>query len=187
MGYGADQHMAILIQNDAGKWQYFSVNGNNVYVSGKFSGGRKFNDLAVGEFDSPQQFLESAYNSKGDSDDKSINYYEFTEGLVIPTTPEQDKTIRDKFTDIANNEEYSFNPANRNHCGTAVQKSLEKAGIDVKSTEVIPGRTITNRSTGGDTYTYPTRTLRGYSYFPSTIFKDIRQNNPQGLYIRKNK
>lgn len=68
-----------------------------------------------------------------------------------------------------------------------MQRSLESAGIDVKSTEVIPGRTITNRSTGGDTYTYSTRTLRGYSYLPSTIFKNIRQNNPQGLYIRKNK
>jgi hypothetical protein len=141
----------------------------------------------VGEFDSPQQFMQSVYNSKGDSDDKSINYYEFTEGYTIPTTSDQDKTIRNTFTDIANNEEYSLDPSNPNHCGTAVQRSLTAAGIEVRSLEVISGRTITNRSTGGDSYTYPTRTLRGYSYLPSTIFKDIRQNNPQGLYIRKSK
>ena len=77
-GYIRKQHMAILIQNDAGEWQYFSVNGDNVYVSGEFSGGRKFNDIAVGEFDSPQEFLNSPYNSYGASDDMSINTYGFS-------------------------------------------------------------------------------------------------------------
>lgn len=122
LGTGTNQHVALLIQNNQGKWQYYSVNGNNVYPSGKFMGGRKFDDLAVGEFESPQQFLESAYNSKGDSDDKSIDYYEFTEGLIIPTTSEQDETIRNKFTDIANNEEYRLNPANRNHCAKKLRE-----------------------------------------------------------------
>lgn len=56
------QHLAMLIQNEEGKWQYYSVNGNNVYVSGKHSGGREFNDVAVGSWDSPQEFLDSSYN-----------------------------------------------------------------------------------------------------------------------------
>jgi len=39
--------MAILIQNNEGKWQYFSVNGDNVYVSGNHTGGREFDDIAI--------------------------------------------------------------------------------------------------------------------------------------------
>ena len=38
-------HMGMLIQNDKGRWGYFSVNGDNVYASGKFIGGRKSDDL----------------------------------------------------------------------------------------------------------------------------------------------
>lgn len=67
LGYGTNQHIAALIQNDKGEWQYYSVNGDNVF-SGSSStrshtGGREFNDIAVGEFDNPQQFLDSKYNS----------------------------------------------------------------------------------------------------------------------------
>ena len=32
LGTGKEQHMAILIQNNEGKWQYFSENVDNVYV-----------------------------------------------------------------------------------------------------------------------------------------------------------
>lgn len=38
-GYDDDQHLAMLIQNEDGKWQYYSVNGNNVYLSGRHIGG----------------------------------------------------------------------------------------------------------------------------------------------------
>lgn len=31
LGYGTNQHMAPLIQNDKGKCQYYSVNGDNVF------------------------------------------------------------------------------------------------------------------------------------------------------------
>ena len=51
LNYGYDighQHLAMLIQNEEGKWQYYSVNGNNFYISGSHSGGRTFNDVAVG-------------------------------------------------------------------------------------------------------------------------------------------
>ena len=96
------QHIALLIQNSNGKWGYFSVNGNNVYISGKHTGGRKFDDLDVGEFDSPQQFLYSDYNTKGDKDDESINCYGYQEGYILPTTPEQDDIIRKTFIHYAN-------------------------------------------------------------------------------------
>lgn len=177
MGYGTNQHVALLIQNDKGKWQYFSVNGDNVYASGNHTGGREFDDLAVGEFDSPQQFLASAYNSKGkDENDKknnkNINGYEFTEGFILPTTPEQDNKIRSTFTDISNNEDYGLNPFSPNHCGTAVQRSLEAVGIDVSEKTTARRRKVSV-------------TMKTHPYLPSNAFKTIRKNNPQGAYIKK--
>ena len=169
------EHLALLIQNNEGKWQYFSVNGNNVYFSGKHIGGREFNDLGQGEFGSPQQFLESTYNSKGDKDDKTINDYGFGEGYIIPTTQEQDETIRNTFVDISNNEEYRLNPVNPNQCATVVQRSLNKVGIETRV-----NRTITNRSTGGDSYQ-----IKFNPYLPSQAFKSIMYNNPQGQYIKR--
>ena len=59
-----------MIQNKENKWEYYSVNGDNVYVSGKHSGGRTFDDLGEHKFNSPQQFLESKYNREGDKNDK---------------------------------------------------------------------------------------------------------------------
>ncbi len=170
LGTGTDQHMAILIQNDAGKWQYFSVNGDNVYIPGTdiHFGGRKFDDLAVGEFDSPQQFMDSYYNQAGDKDDKSINSYGFTEGYVLPTTSEQDNTIRSTFTDISQNESYNIFT---NNCATVVQKSLNAAGVETK----VNGGYIAGKQRGFNTF------------IPSDAFGTIKTNNPNGIYIRSNK
>ena len=125
LGYGLEQHMAILIQNKEKVWQYFSINGDNVYVSGKFTGGRKFNDIAVGEFKSPQDFLNSQYNTEGNGSDTSINSYGFTEGYIIPTSEEQDEIIRSTFMDISTNEPYDLL---LNNCSVVAQRALEKGG-----------------------------------------------------------
>ena len=34
LNYTEGEHLAMLIQNEKGKWQYYSINGDNVYVSG---------------------------------------------------------------------------------------------------------------------------------------------------------
>lgn len=125
-GYFFNQHLAILVQNENGKWQYYSINGNNVYVSGHFSGGRKFDDIGVGEWDSPEDFLNSDYNRKGNSDDKAINSYGFSEAYVIETTPKQDEKIRTDFKNISENEEYKVLS---NNCATIVERVLDRAGI----------------------------------------------------------
>ena len=170
LNYGRiiDQHMAILIQNDEGKWQYYSVNGDNVYSSGDHKGGRKFDDIAVGEWDSPEQFMQSTYNSKGDKDDKSINGYGFSEGYVIPTTSDQDKIMRETFTSISENEDYSIVT---NNCATAVQKSLKAVGIKTSErvTDVMIGPS----------------TKEVTPWIPSFAFNVIKRNNPSGIYIRK--
>ncbi len=175
LGHGKNQHSAMLIQNEQGKWQYFSVNGNNVYSSGQHSGGRKFDDLAVGEWNTPQEFMDSDYNNSGNKDDKNTNSYGYTEGYVISTTPEQDNVIRETFIDISKNEDYGIIS---NNCATAVQKSLKSAGIETKQTQKIPA----NRSLGESGYT-----VKSNPFIPSIAFKTIRQNNPNGTYIKKNK
>ena len=177
-GYIRKQHMAILIQNDAGEWQYFSVNGDNVYVSGEFSGGRKFNDIAVGEFDSPQEFLNSPYNSYGASDDMSINTYGFSEGYMIPTSKEQDDIIRDTFISISKNESYDFLG---NNCSTVVQKSLEAAGIITFTQKSTRHRIPSSHYLGESSFIATISTSR--PVIPSVSFRAIIKNNLQGKMI----
>ena len=78
MGNGLNQHTAMLVQNEQGKWQYYSVNGDNIYFSGDFSsgsftGGRPFNESAVGEWNSPQEFLDSDFNTRATGVEKYTN------------------------------------------------------------------------------------------------------------------
>ena len=70
LGYGSNQHLAILIQNDEGNWQYFSVNGDNVFSFGKHKGGRTFDDLGENSFSSPEEFMNSEYNKEGNKENK---------------------------------------------------------------------------------------------------------------------
>lgn len=181
LGEGINQHMAMLIQNKKGKWEYFSINGDNVYVSGKFSGGRKFNDISVGSFDSPQQFMDSEYNESGDKDDKSINSYGFKEAYVIPTTTSQDEKIRDAFIDNSNNE---YNLLG-NNCSTVVQLSLEAGGIKTytktKNTYSIPS----NYKLGESSFTVSISNSR--PIIPSVSFRNIIKPNPNGKLISTDK
>lgn len=118
------------------KWHYYSVNGNNIYFSGSHSGGREFNDVAVGSWDSPQDFLDSSYNVRNNDskDDKSMNHFGFSEGYQISTTPEQDETMRNSFSKTAKTEYNLFN----NNCATAVQKAMIEAGIPVSEPTMVP-------------------------------------------------
>ncbi len=115
-------HMAMLIQQDDGKWKYYSINGNNVYFSGTFSDGREFNDIAIGNWNSPQDFLNSNYNSRTEDsqNDKSVSNFDYNEAYQIPTTPEQDAMVASSFEKISNE---SYNLIS-NNCATAVQQSM---------------------------------------------------------------
>ncbi|MCP9610508.1 RHS repeat domain-containing protein [Coprobacter tertius] len=173
LGTGTNQHMAMLIQNDAGKWQYYSVNGDNVYSSGNHVGGRTFDDLGIGVWDSPQQFLNSDYNKEGDKEDKHINSYGYIEGYILPTDKEQDKIIKEKFLDISVNEEYGIIS---NNCATVVQRSLNAAGIKTDQIQKIPA----NKFLGESSFT-----VRRNPFIPSIAFKTIMKNNMNGIYIKK--
>ena len=87
----------MLIQNEEGKWQYYSINGNNIVnpITKDHSGGRPFNDVAVGSWDSPEEFFLSSYNvrNKDSKDNTSMNHFGFSEGFqrVFRYPPRQNK------------------------------------------------------------------------------------------------
>ena len=182
-GHVKDQHLAMLIQNEEGKWQYYSVNGNNKYFSGSHYGGRTFNDVAVGSWDSPQEFLHSSYNVRnGDSkDNKSMNHFGFTEGYQISTTPGQDATMRNSFSKTAKSEYDLFN----NNCATAVQKAMIEAGIPVSEPTIVPSYTPMSTPFGIVDVFDGYQMKCDINIVPSLAFKSIMQWNPSGTYIQK--
>jgi RHS repeat-associated protein len=189
MGSGLNQHTAMLVQNEQNKWQYYSANGDNVYVSGQFSGGRPFNDIGVGEWNNPQEFLDDAYNTRATGDEKqtnkNINGYGFTAAYVIPTTPEQDKIIRETFTEISQNESYDLIG---NNCATVVLRSYEAAGIQTYNTNMVRTYVPANHKLGesGFWVTYPADSR---PFVPSSAFRSVQRYNPRGflLYPTNNK
>lgn len=142
------------------------LNGDNMYILGSFTGGRKFNDVAVGSWDSPQDFLNSDYNKDGDGDDESINGYGFKEGYVIETNKDQDWTMSESFDRIANLEEYDFVV---NNCATTVQKVMLNAGLKIHKRE------FWNRINFGGEYKCP---------IPSIAYEEIMNAN-QGEKIKR--
>jgi RHS repeat-associated protein len=180
-GYETAQHMGLLIQNDTGKWQYFSFNGDAVYnATNGLSGGKPYHDMGEKAFNSPQEFLESTYNAEGNKkqiSDNTVNNYGFTEGYVFPTTPEQDNIIRNTFTDISQNENYSLGLIQGslpNQCANVTQRSLNAAGI--KTTITVTTGTIR----WGEDFR---RTRTFQPYLPSEAYKAIVRNNSNGFKI----
>ena len=177
--YWFQQHLAMLIQNEQGKWQYYSINGNNMYISGFFSGGRRFNDVAVGSWDSPQEFINSDYNRDGNSNDRSINSYRYTEGYIIKTDKEQDRIMSESFKNIANNEDYDLT---NNNCATVVQRVMLDAGLKIHDEEpqII-------HYDGNPLVCIPPfdiKVPKRISGYPSDAFKEIISVNPQGKMIK---
>ena len=179
MGEFFDQHMALLIQNDDNKWAYYSFNGDKVYnkTSGK-SGGSPFNNLGRNEFDSPQAFLNSDYNTeeghpKTKTAKDEINGYGYKEGYVIPTTKEQDNKIHTTYKSIVNK---GYNLW-FNQCSQAVQKSLNSAGL----------RTTQSMWISTDPQSMHLFQIEVNPYFPSRAFNSIINNNPKGILYKKRK
>lgn len=174
------QHLAMLIQDENGKWQYYSVNGNNVYFSGEHFGGRKFNDVAVGSWDSPQEFFYSPYNVRNEEskDNQSMNHFGFPEGYQIPTTPEQDEIMRNNFIEKAKTH---YTPLG-NNCATTVQEVMLEAGIPVAIPEYKTIHIPANKYLGEPEYDIVRPNINSW---PSAAFKSIMETNPGGKYFHK--
>ncbi len=132
-------HSALLIQNKKGEWAYFSMNGDYFYnysLGLGLVGGKPYHDLGKKAFKSPKAFLESKYNSTGTESqilNDYVNNYGFKEAYILPTTPNQDRKIENKFKEEAKK---SYNLAIR-QCAQVAQKSLNAGGIKTTQKEFI--------------------------------------------------
>ena len=179
-GHGFKQHLAILIQNDEGKWSYYSFNGIKIYnLTSERFGGAPHNNLGEKSFDSPADFLNNMYNRDGSKDDirhDRINGYGYTEGYILPTTPEEDKIIKENFVKAVN-EGYDLR---NNQCANAVQKALNSVGI--KTTTI---NYFNYTTSSGAVFLVSPHYTEENPYLPSSAFEAIRENNPNGIYIEK--
>ena len=180
-GSGSHQHLAMLIQNDEGKWSYYSFNGTKIFNSTfGLLGGAPHNNLGERSFDSPTDFLNSIYNSDGSKEDikyDKINGYGYTEGYILPTTPEEDGIIKENFVKAVN-EGYNILT---NQCANGVQRALNSVGI--KTTTI---NNFNHSTSSGAVFPMsPHYTVEVNPYLPSSAFKAIRDNNPKGIYIKR--
>ena len=162
-------HLALLIQNEKGKWVYYSYNGIPVYELSKgFSGGKPYHDLGVKTFDSPEDFMNSTYNRKGNEEEiliDKVNNFGYEKAFVIPTTHNQDKKIMEKFLKEAH---LSYNLVYR-QCAQVVQKALNVGGVKTTIMDFLYF----------DDYT-PSESI---PYMPISTFKAIQYNYPNGKII----
>ena len=163
-------HMAILIQNEDGKWSLWSKNGTdeNSGIKGDSvdDEGKDKDEKAAGVYESVEDFFDSGENKNGmgtDNAEKSESK-KYTTGFMITSTPEEDKAARDA-AGREIDKSYSLIGAN---CATMVQDALTAAGKD-------SGTKVNNRLQIHDNIF---RTV-----FPNIIFTKIINNNP-GKLIR---
>ena len=152
-------HIALLVKQN-GNWSYYSVNGNNVYISGSlssssrydsgsFCGRKKVNDDGEMTFETFENFFYDRTNPEST----------YSEAYIIFTSNDEDTKIINTFMKISKSK-YSLCT---NNCATAVAKSLESAGIKTN----LP---FVNKS----------------SYIPGWLFNCIILNNiDNGKYICK--
>lgn len=176
-------HIAVLIQNEDKTWSYYSVNGDGSYSSGSFKGGKHFNDVEIGNWNSPQEFLDSDYNQKlpGRTGDSSKEYSDFNydQGYIIKTTQSQDKSIKEKFKEISARK-YDVLTEN---CACAVAKSLNEANILTKThiNTFLNNMISTFSSIDINNIDSATQVL------PTPLFNNIKFLNPNGRHIYKSK
>lgn len=181
LNFGNDikhEHLALLIQNNEGKWQYYSINGDNFYLSGKHKGGRTFNDIGVGEWDTPLDFLNSQYNNRNENtkDNSNYNHFGFREGYLIYTSTEQDAIMRTKFE----NESHTKYTPLGNNCATIVQRVLLDAGIPIANPNYINIHIPANHKLGEEAYEYIKPNINP---IPDEAYKAIKEQNPDGKII----
>ncbi|CAN0293777.1 unnamed protein product, partial [Chrysoparadoxa australica] len=114
---GADGagHMGMLIQNEDGKWSFWSKNGTdeNAGLKGENSG----DQAGEGEFESPDDFMSSDLNPIINDETGERKY---SEGFEIASTPDQDREAEKAFKgELA--KEYNVVGSN---CAESVQSGL---------------------------------------------------------------
>ncbi len=175
-------HLALLIQQPDDTWAYYSVNGDKIYASANGKLGGPTNDVGVGSWESPEEFLKYMNgNSTQDNDGQTeeMTKYEYAEAYEITTTPEQDKIIADEFGEIAK-EDYDLAS---NNCAHAVLRSLNAAGLvkitganNIKPVIFMPSPYEPRPSIITDTH---------LAQRPREAYNDIKRNNSGRTYYAK--
>ena len=151
-GFG---HMAILIQHEDNKYYLYSKNGDKDWgIWTSFAGnGDKSNDIGKLSWDSPEAFIY----------DEGRHRFNYTEALIIPTTPTKDAAAKEQATESISS---TYNLIFSN-CAQSVIQILEKAGIPTEpnynpSSEMPVFRTI-----------------------PRLVYPQIKMVNPNSRIIKK--
>lgn len=114
--------MAMLIQNEKGKWSLWSKNGTNKSsgMSGTSSGDDRGDYKDAPSYDTPEDFI----NSDANPTDSETGEREYTEGALIPATPGEDRKAENGAQKVLN-EDYNVITSN---CAQTVQSGLRAAG-----------------------------------------------------------
>ena len=182
-------HMGLLITNEEGKYQYYSINGDNMgnisgNVDSPYKGGKHYDEIGVGNWDNAQDFLDSDFNREApdeNPDNPDYDKYEYTLGLEIETTSEQDNIARDTFTSISQNEEYDFL---FNNCAQGAQRAIKATGIKINVAEPYSRIPLINAIMDRKIKLIKSQTPVPY---PEDAYRNIKKANPQAKEIKKNK
>lgn len=101
--------------------------------------------------------------------------------VKIPTTLEQDTTMKNSFSKTAKSEYDLFN----HNCVTAVQKAMVEAGIPVSEPTIVPSYTPMPTPFGIVDVFNGYQMKCDFNIVPGSAFKSIMHWNPTGQYVHK--
>lgn len=164
-------HMAIAIQNKAGEWCLYSKNGtpeHGGFIGKEGKEGTKYhNDRGEKTAKNIQDFFNDKDinpNATENNPNAPANAPEYTEGYLLPTSPEQDQLIRDGVMSYLDRD-YSLIASN---CAQTVEYGLFNAGLGMPKgllpkKEVYPS-IIKQNPNGKRVVFYNTKTEKFYKY-----------------------
>ncbi len=179
-------HIALLVSGPDGKYHFFSINGNNIYLSARFvsggwyAGNRRYNDIGERSWDTPLDFLRSSFNANGRTSNPEVTACHYTVGYAIPTTAEQNEIISQTFTHLATS---AYNLLN-NNCATACIKTMAAAGLPVEAPEDAPEPPGMPEPDGFQSVFIFLSEMTGLYDFPYLTFRRLVTANPGGTFIR---
>lgn len=166
-------HMAILVQDEHGKYYLWSKNGNKL-------GGDSHKDNKGDPIDDIQSFLDGIKNVSGEDNYNGEPYY--TEGYMIATTPEQDATIKETMEKAIDNDYNLF----FSNCGQAVKNSLEAADVP-SSTTLLNSLPLIYTTLNPDKAAIGALEHSFNKAVHARIYFNIKRANPKGKIFRPTK
>jgi hypothetical protein len=170
-GAGGAGHLAILIQNEDGKWALYSKNGTNAFpgIHGENvteenfkEGGKRILDCGQHTFNTVEEFLNSDQHNRTEDGER-----QYTEAFVLECGPAMDRRAEGGAESVLS-EDYDVLISN---CAQVVQKALKRAGFDDGSDE--KERSI-------DLELGPIKIHKKYTeqnMIPNKIYESIKENN----------